>query len=62
MDNKINYNYSLEFTSRNANSNDTVVDVRLAFENPLSDADVVRYVNTWLTAVGHKNIVCRMGE
>ena len=50
-------NFSLSFSSRDEQSNDTVADISLNFENPKDDATVVTRLNTWLTAIGRTNII-----
>ena len=54
---KINENFTLGMSSREADTNDTVLDVDVRFENPKDDALVIQYLNTWLRAIGRTNIV-----
>lgn len=54
---RITENFSLSFSSRDEQSNDTVADVSINFENPKDDATVVTRLNTWLTAIGRTNII-----
>ena len=54
---RITENFSLSFSSRDEQSNDTVADISLNFENPKDDATVVTRLNTWLTAIGRTNII-----
>lgn len=57
---KENKNFHLSYSSREANSNDTVLDCNINFENP-TDEDIAKRLNTWLTAIGKPNInvVCK---
>jgi hypothetical protein len=48
-------NFQLSYSSREANSNDTVLDCNINFENP-TDEDIAKRLNTWLTAIGKPNI------
>jgi hypothetical protein len=52
---KENKNFHLSYSSREANSNDTVLDCNINFENP-TDEDIAKRLNTWLTAIGKPNI------
>lgn len=52
---KENKNFHLSYSSREANSNDTVLDCNINFENP-TDEDIAKRLNTWLTAIGKSNI------
>ena len=50
-------NFTLNFSSRDEQTSDTVADVSMSFENPKDDATVVTRLNTWLTAIGRTNII-----
>ena len=52
---KENKNFHLSYSSREANSNDTILDCNINFENP-TDEDIAKRLNTWLTAIGKPNI------
>jgi len=52
---KSNENFHLSYSSREANSNDTILDCNINFENP-TDEDIAKRLNTWLTAIGKPNI------
>jgi hypothetical protein len=57
---KSNENFHLSYSSREANSNDTILDCNINFENA-TDNDISQRLNTWLTAIGKSNITvsCR---
>lgn len=54
---KINESFSLNFSSREADSGDTVMDCNINFENPKDDSTVIHRLNTWLKAIGREDIV-----
>jgi hypothetical protein len=53
---KINENFSLNYSSREADSGDTVMDCNINFDNPKDDATVIHRLNTWLKAIGRTDI------
>ena len=57
---KINESFSLNFSSREADSGDTVADVDVRFENPKDDNVIVARLNTWLKAINRENIVVEL--
>ena len=54
---KINESYSLNFSSRESDSGDTVMDCNINFDNPKDDTVVTHRLNTWLQAIGRTEIV-----
>jgi hypothetical protein len=54
---KINESFSLNFSSREADSGDTVMDCNINFENPKDDSTIIHRLNTWLKAIGREDIV-----
>ena len=54
---KINENFTFGFTSRDSNTNDTLLDVDVRFENPKDDSSIIQKINIWLQAIGRTNIV-----
>ncbi len=54
---KINENFSLNFSSREADSGDTVMDCNINFDNPKDDSTIIHRLNTWLNAIGRSDIV-----
>ena len=54
---KINENYCLTFNSREDQTNDTVMDIDMRFDNPKDDSVIIHRLNTWLQAIGRKDIV-----
>ena len=54
---KINENFSLNYSSREENTNDTVMDCNINFENPKDDSTIIHRLNTWLQAIGRTEIV-----
>jgi len=54
---KINENFSLSYNSREDSTSDTVMDVTINFDNPKDDSVIVHRLNTWLTAIGRKDLV-----
>lgn len=59
---KINENFSLSFNSREDGTGDSVMDVSINFDNPKNDTTVVNRLNTWLQAIGRKDIVVTCKE
>lgn len=53
---KINENFSLNYSSRNSESGDSVIDVSISFDNPKNDIIVVHRLNTWLQAIGRTEL------
>ena len=53
---KINENFSLNYSSREADSGDTVMDCNINFDNPKDDSTVIHRLNTWLKAIGRTDI------
>ena len=54
---KINENFSLNYSSREADSGDTVMDCNVNFDNPKDDSTIIHRLNTWLKAIGREDIV-----
>ena len=54
---KINESYSLNFSSRESDSGDTVMDCNINFDNPRDDSIIIHRLNTWLQAIGRTEIV-----
>jgi len=59
---KINENFSLNFSSREADSGDTVMDCNINFDNPKDDSTIIHRLNTWLNAIGRSDIVVAQKE
>lgn len=57
---KINENFSLNYSSREADSGDTVMDCNISFDTPKDDNVIVTRLNTWLRAIGRENIVVQL--
>jgi hypothetical protein len=53
---KINENFSLNYSSREADSGDTVMDCNISFDNPKDDSTIIHRLNTWLKAIGRADI------
>lgn len=53
---KINENFSLNYSSREADSGDTVMDCNINFDNPKDDSTVIHRLNTWLKAIGRTDM------
>ena len=53
---KINESFSLNFSSREADSGDTVMDCNINFENPKDDSTIIHRLNTWLKAIGRTDV------
>ena len=53
---KINENFSLNYSSREADSGDTVMDCNINFDNPKDDSTIIHRLNTWLKAIGRSDI------
>jgi hypothetical protein len=53
---KINENYSLNFSSREDSTGDTVMDCNINFDNPRDDSTIIHRLNTWLQAIGRTDI------
>ena len=59
---KINENYSLNFSSREDGTGDTVMDCNINFDNPKDDTVVIHRLNTWLQAIGRTDLVVQPRE
>ena len=59
---KINENYSLNFSSREDGTGDTVMDCNINFDNPRDDSTIILRLNTWLQAIGRTEIVVQPRE
>lgn len=59
---KINENFSLNYSSREDGSGDTVMDCNINFDNPKDDSTVIHRLNTWLRAIGRTDIVVQPVE
>lgn len=59
---KINESFSLNFSSREDGSGDTVMDCNINFENPRDDSTIIHRLNTWLQAIGRTEIVVQSRE
>ena len=59
---KIDENYSLNFSSREDGTGDTVMDCNINFDNPKDDTVVIHRLNTWLQAIGRTDIVVQPRE
>jgi hypothetical protein len=57
MTTKINENFNLNYSSREQNTNDTVLDCNVSFENPKGDDIIIYRLNTWLEAIGRDQII-----
>ena len=53
---KVNENFSLGYSSREADSGDTVMDCNINFDNPKDDSTVIHRLNTWLQAIGRTEL------
>ena len=54
---KINENFSLNFSSREDQTGDTLMDCNINFDNPKDDAVLAERLNTWLAAIGRRQLV-----
>jgi len=59
---KVNENFSLNYSSREDQSGDTVMDCNINFDNPKDDSIVVNRLNTWLQAIGKTELVVAYKE
>jgi len=59
---KINESYSLNYSSREDQSGDTVMDCNINFDNPKDDSIIVHRLNTWLQAIGRTELVVSYKE
>jgi len=59
---KINENFSLNFSSREDGTGDTVMDCNINFDNPRDDSTIILRLNTWLQAIGRTDIVAQPKE
>jgi hypothetical protein len=53
---KINESFSLNFSSREDQSGDSVMDCNINFDNPKDDSTLIHRLNTWLKAIGRSEI------
>lgn len=53
---KVNESFSLDFSSREDQSGDTVADINVRFDNPKDDSVVIDRLNRWLVAIGRENL------
>lgn len=54
---KTNENFSLNYGNRESDTNDTIMDCNITFENPRDDSVIIHRLNTWLQAIGRTEIV-----
>lgn len=59
---KVNENFSLNYSSREDQSGDTVMDCNINFDNPKDDSAIVHRLNTWLQAIGRTELVVSYKE
>ena len=59
---KTNENFSLNFSSREDGTGDTVMDCNINFDNPREDSTIIHRLNTWLQAIGRTEIVVQPRE
>jgi hypothetical protein len=59
---KVNENFSLNYSSREDQSGDTVMDCNINFDNPKDDSTIVHRLNTWLQAIGRTELVVSYKE
>jgi len=59
---KVNENFSLNYSSREDQSGDTVMDCNINFDNPKDDSIIVNRLNTWLQAIGKTELVVAYKE
>ena len=59
---KVNESFSLNYSSREADSGDTVMDCNISFDNPKDDSTIIHSLNTWLKAIGRSDIVVEPKE
>lgn len=59
---KINENFSLNYSSREDGSGDTVMDCNINFDNPKDDSTLIHRLNTWLNAIGRTDVVVQPKE
>jgi hypothetical protein len=57
---KINESFSLNYSSREADSGDTVMDCNISFDTPKDDNVIVTRLNTWLRAINREDIVVQL--
>jgi hypothetical protein len=57
---KINESFSLNYSSREADSGDTVMDCNVSFDTPKDDNVIVSRLNTWLRAINREDIVVQL--
>ena len=57
---KINESFSLNYSSREADSGDTVMDCNISFDTPKDDNVIVSRLNTWLRAINREDIVVQL--
>lgn len=53
---KVNETFSLDYSSREEQSGDTVADINVRFDNPKDDAVIIDRMNRWLVAIGRQNL------
>ena len=53
---KVNETFSLDYSSREDQSGDTVADINVRFDNPKDDSVIVDRINRWLVAIGRANL------
>lgn len=54
---KQNESFTLGYNCREDQSGETVMDLNINFENPKDDSTIIHRLNTWLQAIGRKDIV-----
>ena len=53
---KVNETFSLDYSSREDQSGDTVADINVRFDKPKDDSVIVDRINRWLVAIGRANL------
>ena len=57
---KTNESFTLNYSCREADSSDTILDCNISFDTPKDDNVIVTRLNTWLRAIGRENIVVEL--
>lgn len=53
---KVNESFTLNYSSREDGTGDTIMDCSINFENPRDDSAIIHRLNTWLQAIGRTDI------
>lgn len=54
---EINTSFDVSYIERDKNTNDDIIRLNMSWENSQNEDEVIKNLNTWLTAIGMGNLV-----